>query len=73
MMAKTAAIPIIPPVKVNGAFGHPYPKYPIKELEIGRTTMAAHGGFWDYFTIFKRQEQAWLNQQKQIIINDDDF
>ena len=52
-------------VMLNGPHAHPYPKQPVKELEIGLTTMKAHGGYWDFFTIFKRQEQAWLQTQKQ--------
>ena len=52
---------------MKNPFQTSYPRVPVKELEEGRTSMDSHGGYWDYFSIFKKREEAWLKKQKEVL------
>lgn len=55
------------PQEMKNPFQTSYPRVPVKELEEGRTSMDSHGGYWDYFSIFKKREEAWLKKQKEVL------
>jgi len=31
--------------------------------------MDSHGGYWDYFSIFRKREEAWLKKQREVLGN----